>query len=268
METTASQPDFEAAEVVEAIRTTDRVVIVCNNGLGDSFEVDQDSLEELDYDLLCNSTANMSIITDGEGGAGTDLYDINKLFTFIGEGILLTCVSVFGLVGNVMSIIVLTKAMRSRSTGQCVGAGSSLSSSSSFPNLLRGLATFDALFLLLAIFSFGMPKMSDSYKRNVFVHLMAMFFGLLHTFRVGSVYVTLAVTFERFHAIICPLRHFKRKKYMLPACVFIAVVYNIPKYFELEARVRKIFKTYLHFCRKRTFCRVTLYRTSYRPIMF
>ena len=66
---------------------------------------------------------------------------------------------------------------------------------------------------------------------------MPIVFGMLHTFRVGSVYVTLAVTFERFHAIICPLKHFAWKKYLLPASVFIAVVYNIPKYFEMEMKV-------------------------------
>ena len=82
--------------------------------------------------------------------------------------------------------------------------------------------------------SFGLPKMSTFYFEHIFQHIMVFVYGLLHTFRVGSVYVTLAVTFERFHAIICPLRHFKWKKYMLPFCIFFAVVYNIPKYFELK----------------------------------
>ena len=67
---------------------------------------------------------------------------------------------------------------------------------------------------------------------------MIFVYGFLHTFRVGSVYVTLAVTFERFHAIICPLRHFRRKKYMLPFCISFAILYNIPKYFELQIEVK------------------------------
>ena len=74
---------------------------------------------------------------------------------------------------------------------------------------------------------------------------MIFAYGLLHTFRVGSVYVTLAVTFERFHAIICPLRHFKRKQYMLPACIVFAVIYNLPKYFELQIKVNKIQLIYI-----------------------
>ena len=93
----------------------------------------------------------------------------------------------------------------------------------------------------VAIMSFGMPRLSDYYMKHIFNHIMIFAYGFLHTFRVGSVYVTLAVTFERFHAIICPLRHFKRKKYMLPACIVFAVVYNLPKYFELQIVVRKNF---------------------------
>jgi len=109
--------------------------------------------------------------------------------------------------------------------------------SGSFSNLLCGLATFDALFLSIAITSFGLPELSDWYNRAVFQPIMPIVFGLLHTFRVGSVYVTLAVTFERFHAIICPLKHFSWKKYMLPFAVLVAIVYNIPKYFEIEIQV-------------------------------
>ena len=116
-----------------------------------------------------------------------------------------------------------------------------LSSGASFSNLLRGLAAFDALFLLAAILSFGLPTMSSWYTTNVFLGglcIMRVLFGLIHTFRIGSVYMTLAVTFERFHAIIFPLRHFVWKKFLIPTSVAIAVLYNIPKYFELEITVK------------------------------
>ena len=66
---------------------------------------------------------------------------------------------------------------------------------------------------------------------------MRALFGLIHTFRIGSVYMTLAVTFERFHAIIFPLRHFSWKKFLIPISVAIAILYNIPKFFELELTV-------------------------------
>jgi hypothetical protein len=108
---------------------------------------------------------------------------------------------------------------------------------SSFSNLLQGLAIFDALFLFIAIISFGIPQLSEWYSEYVFVHIMPVALGLLHTFRVGSVYVTLSVTFERFHAIICPLRQFRWKKHLLTMSVAFSLIYNIPKYFEMKVEV-------------------------------
>ena len=69
-----------------------------------------------------------------------------------------------------------------------------------------GLATFDALFLLLAIVTFGLPTLSVEYKENVFLQIMPICYGLTHTFRVGSVYSTLSVTLERFFAIVFPFK--------------------------------------------------------------
>jgi len=107
----------------------------------------------------------------------------------------------------------------------------------SFSKLLQGLAIFDALFLSVAIISFGIPQLSEWYSENIFLHTMPIALGLLHTFRVGSVYVTLSVTFERFHAIICPLRQFRWKKYLLKMSIAFSLIYNIPKYFEMKVEV-------------------------------
>ena len=79
-----------------------------------------------------------------------------------------------------------------------------------FPHcsLLRALATFDALFLLSALIAFGIPNMSEWFTDHVFMPTMAAIYGLMHTFRVGSVYVTLAVTYERFLSVVSPLKIF------------------------------------------------------------
>ena len=68
---------------------------------------------------------------------------------------------------------------------------------------------FDALFLLAAIMSFGLPTLSVWFNDVVFMRAMATLFGLLHTFRTGSVYITLGVTFERFYSIVCPFKHIR-----------------------------------------------------------
>ena len=75
---------------------------------------------------------------------------INDLIAFYGEGVLLTTVSIFGLFGNIMSIIVLTRSINGRASGgNHINIGLSVGGTS-FSNLLRGLATFDALFLLVS----------------------------------------------------------------------------------------------------------------------
>lgn len=81
--------------------------------------------------------------------------------------------------------------------------------------------------------AFGLPQLSTWYSGNVFYYLVSLSFGLLHTFRTGSVCVTVAVNFERFHAIVFPLRQFKFKRYLLLVSICFTVLYNLPKYFEV-----------------------------------
>jgi hypothetical protein len=47
------------------------------------------------------------------------------------------------------------------------------------------------------------------------------------------------VTIERYFAIVYPLKHFSAKRFLLLASVVAAVIYNIPKFYELEKKVSK-----------------------------
>ena len=53
--------------------------------------------------------------------------------------------------------------------------------------------------------------------------------GLIHIARTGSVYVTIAVTIERYFAVVQPVKEFKMKVILLPFAIIFAVLYNIPK---------------------------------------
>ena len=75
---------------------------------------------------------------------------------------------------------------------------------------------------------------------NVAVHVMPFLHGLMHLARTGSVYVTMAVTLERYFAIVHPLKDFKAKKYLLPVAVFFAMVYNVPKVHRLSLQLNEI----------------------------
>jgi len=111
---------------------------------------------------------------------------------------------------------------------------------SSFNILLYflGLSSFDLLYLTVSIAIYGLSSMSPWYAKNLFVHVLPMGFGLGHIGRVGSVFVTVSVTIERYFAICHPLRHFSGKKYLLVIPILSSILYNIPKFYELERQVR------------------------------
>ena len=102
---------------------------------------------------------------------------------------------------------------------------------------LRALACFDALFLFSAILAFGLPTLSTTFVETLFHQIMGPLFGLLHIFRTGVVYCTLAVTYERFHSVVKPLVVFRHKKYLITFIVVFSTLYNIPKFFEVTSQV-------------------------------
>jgi hypothetical protein len=94
---------------------------------------------------------------------------------------------------------------------------------------------------MIGISIFGLPEISNWYAEEIYVHIMPLGYGLAHVGRVGSVFVTVSVTIERYLAIVHPLQHFHGKKYLLCTPGIAAIVYNIPKFFEFELRVIYIF---------------------------
>ena len=100
---------------------------------------------------------------------------------------------------------------------------------------------FDTLYLVIGICIFGLPEISSEwYANQVYVYIMPFGYGLAHIGRVGSVFITVSVTIERYLAIVHPLQHFRGKKYLLYVPTITAVIYNIPKFFEFEMKVKHL----------------------------
>ena len=59
-------------------------------------------------------------------------------------------------------------------------------------------------------------------------------YGFAHIGRVGSVFMTLSVTLERFFAIVYPLKRLRLKTILIGASTILSVVYNIPRFLEFE----------------------------------
>lgn len=78
----------------------------------------------------------------------------DEMFEYVTEGILLTSISILGLIGNIMAMYVLLRP----------------SLKGIFSNILTGLASFDALFLATLPFTFGLPLLSNYYRvRNMYL---------------------------------------------------------------------------------------------------
>ncbi|TRY78111.1 hypothetical protein TCAL_09473 [Tigriopus californicus] len=142
----------------------------------------------------------------------------DQIFTYVTEGIILSCVCIFGMVGNFLSLIVMLKS----------------SARAAFSNHLRGLAIFDTFFLFMALLNMGLPKLWPWYREGLFMDLINLLFGLLHTSRVGSVCFTVSVNVDRLCVIVFPLKPCGWKRYLIPLAIIIAVLYDLPRFFEFD----------------------------------
>jgi hypothetical protein len=81
-------------------------------------------------------------VEDGEGGGEGD--DLRKLYEFLIKGVLLGLVSLLGILGNVLTMVILSRPQM-RSSINC---------------LLVGLARCDAVLLVAAILLFSLPTIA------------------------------------------------------------------------------------------------------------
>eukprot|EP00094_Tigriopus_californicus_P003536 TCALIF_03401-PA protein Name:"Similar to FR FMRFamide receptor (Drosophila melanogaster)" AED:0.29 eAED:0.29 QI:0/0.33/0/0.5/1/1/4/0/218 len=88
---------------------------------------------------------------------------------------------------------------------------------SNFNQLLICLASFDLVYLQLSFAIFAMPTLSVWYTETLFPYIMPI-----------------GVTIERFVAIAYPMRKTNLKNSLIMASVFGSIVYNLPRFFELE----------------------------------
>ena len=61
-------------------------------------------------------------------------------------------------------------------------------------------------------------------------------FALAHIGRVGSTLATLMVTIERFIAVVYPLRAIQKctSLILMRCCFLVAIIYNLPRFFEFQ----------------------------------
>lgn len=118
------------------------------------------------YDSLNSTGTDIPDILDGLGPGSADLLK----FIFLGIGI--SAAAILGIIGNTLSIVVLSSS-RMRSSISC---------------FLIGLAVFDTILLINGLFAFGIPTILSYFKAEHilgdvspflrFGHLVPIIFGL------------------------------------------------------------------------------------------
>ena len=149
------------------------------------------------------------------------------LYAFYTNGILLNIVAFFGILGNIISMIILSRPqMRS-----------------SINYLLIGLARCDTVLIITSILLFGLPAIDDktgllfTYVYKVYPHIAPVVFPLALIAQTVTVYLTLTVTLERFVAVCHPLQarslctYGRARLYVILIIVF-STLYNLPRFLE------------------------------------
>ena len=72
------------------------------------------------------------------------------------------------------------------------------------------------------------------YKKQIYPFLFQMVYGVMGIARTGSVYMTMAITLERYFAIVNPLASFHCKKALGPLSLAFSIAWNIPRFFEWQ----------------------------------
>lgn len=150
-------------------------------------------------------------------------------FDFWVSGLVLNVVGVIGILGNILSMIILSRPqMRS-----------------SINYLLIGLARCDTVLIITSMFLFGFrsiyPYTGYLFFYNYYIYplIVPYVFPLATAAQTASSYLTLMVSLERYVAVCHPLRAralctYGRSKFYVIFCIVFAVLYNFVKLWETK----------------------------------
>ena len=168
-----------------------------------------------------------STMTTGEIGFSEE---VGSVFELIIPGLMLSVLGILGLIGNLISIFILSRPQMKGSTN-CI---------------LLGLASTDSILILTSILMFGLPALASHSTMDVFIYYTSEVFPYITplVYPVGliaqscSVYLTLLVTMERYVAVCSPLTArsvctYGRARNCVLLIAVAALLYNIPRFLEV-----------------------------------
>lgn len=161
----------------------------------------------------------------------------NSLSDFIIYGVLVNLISLFGIIGNSISMIILSRPQMK----------------SSINYLLIGLARCDTVLLIISILIYGLPAIYTytgalfQYKFIIYPKIIRYLFPLSCIAQIVTVYLTLTVTLERYIAVCHPLKArsfctYGRAQVAVLVIVIFAFIYNLPKFWEIDVYTERHWK--------------------------
>ncbi|KAK9717220.1 7 transmembrane receptor (rhodopsin family) [Popillia japonica] len=125
-----------------------------------------------------------------------DEFETTIVFAFATNGVLLNLFGFFGLLGNIISMIILSRPQM-RSSINC---------------LLIGLARVDTVLIITSILLFGIYEIYPytgymfTYYYNIQPHMASALYFLTTVCHTASTYLTVTVSFDRYIAVCNPLK--------------------------------------------------------------
>ncbi|XP_011159970.1 FMRFamide receptor isoform X2 [Solenopsis invicta] len=155
--------------------------------------------------------------------------NIDSLADFIIYGIFVNLIGLFGILGNTISMIILSRPQMK----------------SSINYLLIGLARCDTVLIIIAVLIYGLPAIYTytgalfDYKFIIYPKTIRYLYPLACIAQFVTVYLTLTVTLERYIAVCHPLKArsfctYGRAQVAVLVIVIVAFIYNLPKFWEIE----------------------------------
>ncbi|KAG8249903.1 obsolete signal transducer activity protein [Homalodisca vitripennis] len=179
----------------------------------------------------------MDVLENDTNATFSDIYmnanEDEAFFEFIAYGVLLNLIGLMGIIGNVISMIILSRPqMRS-----------------SINYLLIGLARCDTVLIVTSILLFGLPAIYQytktdllfAYQYKIFAFLCLVVFPVALIAQTVSVYLTLTVTLERFVAVCHPLQArslctYGRARLYVILIIIFSTIYNLSRFWEIKIR--------------------------------